>query len=230
MVIRVSALLALFFYCSLSYAEKAVEIPLNEVWANMSSRYMLAAKQLAKLEPEYFGRRENRRGPFTDSMTNQIQKALSAEFPPKSIMKPGLVVMGKGREALEYTYAVLVKGQPTQDKFPKGSEISAVFFTRVIGYMHLMQIQRVGNTITISYCLEPTASNAIVSAKIAIIPLGKLPPGEYRVNIRGFSKEPDDRNSDCESIPDDRMKKLICQPFEFSIAGNGTNETTHSDK
>jgi hypothetical protein len=195
---------------------------------NMVTTDVLQTKKVPHLEPEYFGKRENRRGPSTDSMTYQLLRAL--DDLSRTDMEPGFVVDGEGRKALENTFAILVQGQTARNSFEEGNEISAVLFTRVIGYMHLMQIEKTGSTITISYCLEPTAGNPIVSPKIALIPLGKLPSGEYQVEMAGFTKKPDDRKSDCEPIPDDRMKKLICQPFEFTIMNKGANETTHPDK
>jgi hypothetical protein len=214
MGMRVAILLAFFLCCSVSHAKEVVEIPLNEVWvANMSSHHMPESKKLVKLEPEHYGRQ----GGYLDSMMYRIARTLSREKRSDTPMRPGFAVLGEGREALEQIHAILVKGETSQDRFPQGTKISAVFFTRQIGSMHLLKIERGGNTFTINYCREPTASNPAISPKVAIIPLGKLAPGKYRVNILGFSKKPDSPKSSCEPITEDRIKNQVCQPYEFEI-------------
>jgi hypothetical protein len=226
MVSRILTFLAVALGCSISYAEEAVEIPLSEVWtANMASRHMLMTKKLTTLDPEY----SSHQGSYLNSRMFQITQTLSRGDPNDTTMRPGFAILSEKREVLEQVHAALVEGQTPQVEFLQGNNISVVFFTRQIGYMHLMRIERLKGTITIEYCLEPVGSLPHLSPKVAIIPLGKLPPGEYHVKMLGFSKKPDDRKSACEPISDDLMKKLICQPFEFTIVEEA-DETTHSDK
>jgi hypothetical protein len=218
MLIRILAIAVVWLCCCIGYAEEAVEIPLSEAWG-LNFR---ETKQAAHLERESNAKDEYRPPTYEErsqrlinSMTYQIHRALGDRS--RTEMRPGFAVTGEGREALEQVHAILVKGKTSQDRFPQGIKISAVFFTRRIGSMHLMKIERVGNTITINYCREPTASHPIVSPKVAMIPLGKLAPGKYRVNILGFSKKPDSPKSSCEPITEDRIKNQVCQPYEFEI-------------
>ena len=212
----IAILLVLVFCCSTGYAEEAEEIPLSEVWtANIAitSPDMVVTKQLVKLELEHSGRQD---GP-SDSMVSQITRTLAKDRRYDTPMRQGFAVDGEGREALEKMHAILVNDQSPPNRFPQGHDTWAVFFTRQTGYLHLMRIEVAGNVITIEYCREPTNSNAIVSAKVAMIPLGKLRSGKYQVRIVGFSKKPDSQKSRCEPIRDEHMKKQVCQSFEFSI-------------
>jgi hypothetical protein len=209
----IAILLTLVLGCSVSYAE---EILLSEVWtANIAitSPDMVETKPLIKLEREH----SRRRGGYLDSMIFQITQTLTRDQRYDTPMRQGFAVDGDGREALEEMHAILVNGQNPPDRFPQGHDTWAVFFTRQTGYLHLMRAELAGNVITIEYCREPTNSNAIVSAKVAMIPLGKLPSGRYQVTIVGFSKKPDSQKSKCEPIRDEHMKKQVCQSFEFSI-------------
>jgi hypothetical protein len=213
---RIAILLALFLGCSVSYAEDSVEIPLSEVW----SIGFRETKQAAHLEPEFFGRREDRQGSHFNSMIFQISRTLSREKHSDTAMRSGFAVLGEGREALEQIYAILVKGKTYQERFPQSSNVSAVFLTRQIGFMHLTKIERVGSIFTINYCREPTASNPIISPKVAIIPLGELAPGTYRVEILGYSKKPDSPKSPCELITEEGIKNQVCKSFEFEVVGD----------
>ncbi len=225
---RYSFFLVLVLCCSISAAKEAVEIPLSEVWG----MNLPGMKPVAHLEPESHGKQgetlsdEERGQRRINSMTYQLIRALSPDLRNEIPILPGFAVLGKGREALENAHAVLVKDQPIQNSFPEDRVVSAIFFAQVIYRLHLTRVERIGNSITIEYCLAPEASRNIVSPKLAIIPLGKLQPGKFQVNIVGFTKTRGYPQSDCKPLRDKKIEQLVCQPFEFSVLDNSEAETT----
>ena len=59
-----------------------------------------------------------------------------------------------------------------------------------------------------------------MGAKVALIPLGKLPTGIYEVKIVGFTKTLKERENFCRPIRDNCMDILACKSFEFSVEAN----------
>jgi hypothetical protein len=98
-----------------------------------------------------------------------------------------------------------------------GEDISLVFFSYQAGsFVHVRHVKRRGSVIQIRYQFVPHIL-AIVTSHFAIMPLGKLPEGKYRVDI---TQEPMNRGS-IGSNGDPKNEKwaeeVICKPFSFAV-------------
>lgn len=197
--------------------EKAVEIPLKEIWA----LDMPGTRHIYKLEPEIF---------------EQFRKLPSEEHKPladKSLIfkfgetldylkadqeaTQGFAVSGSGREALTNALQSRLKDGSPSSKFPANREITLIFFSHQLGrFVQLHEVKRHGDRIEVRYRLQPH-SEPYLTGHFALIPLGKLPTGEYRVEIvrSPMEKKYLDRGSK-ESDPI-RVAPSVCKPFTFEV-------------
>ncbi|WP_428305488.1 hypothetical protein [Lacipirellula sp.] len=84
-------------------------------------------------------------------------------------------------------------------------------------YLRLKKVTRDGTDIDVSYVFEPhyTADSTV---HLALIPLGKLPPGEY--NVR-FTQQPMERkyiDAGFVRVFGSQEKQIVCQPFTFLVS------------
>jgi hypothetical protein len=94
----------------------------------------------------------------------------------------GMAVQGEGREALDNLYRTRVEKQE-RSEVPAGTPVSLAFYTGGTGWLiHLQRVTRQGNTFTIQYRTIPY-HEAESSSHLALIPVGKLPSGKYRVKV-----------------------------------------------
>jgi len=201
------------------------EIPLDQIWAD----YTLGTRDILKLEPEVFSSEASKLPPDVhaqrarESLINQI----GAKFQSAPKEKPGPVqrpkprpafaVLGTGREALEAAAAVLAHGQQPQHSFPAGSEMSIVFFSYQAGSrVELVKVERRGETFEVHYRFFADGLTMSTS-HLALIPLGSLPPGKYRVEIIQAPMSGRFPHSETGQIMEDWARQLVCQPFSFSI-------------
>lgn len=162
MVGRILALLALFLCCTLSHAEDAVKIPLDQIWAfGMPGTHPIEASQLTK----------------------EIRSALANRPPKGGQAQVGFAVAGVGLQALRNAHKVLVKDEMPQATFPPGKKISLVFFSHQGGvYVHLDKVERSNNTVTINYKLIPHRTRE-ATEHFALIPLTNTPKGRIQVEV-----------------------------------------------
>lgn len=171
-------------------AAKGIEIPLDTIWAYK----MPGTKDIRELEPEllpenlYSRPAEEQRKLLKKRLWIPIALALSADssahWPREGqTARPGFAVEGTGRDALQRMHNVLVDGKKPRESFPAGSEISLAFFSYQCGaYFHLQHVERRGREIEIQY-RNVSPLDKIMSAHLAIIPVGKLPVGKYQVEV-----------------------------------------------
>jgi len=137
--------------------------------------------------------------------------------------KMGFAVSGTGMEALRRAHDVIVQGKSPKEQFPSDSELNAVFYSGTSGtYVHLVGITRSGNDIQVRYRLTPHTT-AQVTEHIALIPLGKLMPGKYRVNIVRAPTESKYRKLGFEELPQETADQIVCHSFSFVVSGEGTD-------
>jgi len=154
-----------------------------------------------------------------ESLVVAIERAMNAMPKGKDAkMGPGFAVEGQGRAALRGIYDVLVKGGTPRQHFPAGKELSLVFFSRSMqAGIRLESVTRTGEVFNISYALTSRAEQAMIWL-LAIIPVGELRPGDYRVDLRRCrDKEPELNERGFPLIPVGVEKDLICQPFSFTV-------------
>jgi hypothetical protein len=193
-------------------------IPLKDIWAYE----MPGTRDVWELEPDKFGvkvrdlssQEQSKR--YKESLIFQIRNHFGM---PKSqqMALPGFAVLGSGMDALRNAHAVLVKGKQPRKAFPENSAVSIVFFSKVFDYyVHLEKVEKQGNTITIKYFFVPHRGDG--TAHFALIPLGKMPVGEIKVDavrsplpkmsdVAGFGAPP---STALDSI-------VVCRPFSFKV-------------
>jgi hypothetical protein len=208
---RVAILLALLFN-SIGCAK---EIPLSGIWALQ----MPGTKNVQDLEPEHYGKsqqglsEEERLEHLTESLTYQIPQIINQKVESKPIGE-GFVVTGSGKKALSNVKSALESGAP--ETLPANTELALFFYAREFGSrVHLKHVERSENDITIEFAFVSHGLK-MMSNHFALIPLGKLPPGEYHVNII-----PSIRNRSGTADNPERAyslaKEYVSQPFVFSI-------------
>ena len=133
----------------------------------------------------------------------------------------GFATRGTGREALRSAYSVLTEKNKPRETFPQGSSIFAVFFTtEVTAYVHLHHVERKGNVINIRYRFVPHETED-TSRHVALIPLGKLPPGEYRVNVSQASIEQAYVKGFWPMSNEEGARRIVCNSFSFLVLEKG---------
>ncbi len=202
-----------------SEKSKAVEIPLKSIWAHE----MPGTRDVRELEPDVFGEgtkdisRKERVRRETASLFNRI----GSEMPfarEGVIARPGFAVLGTGLQSLRNAKVALVKQKKPAQPFSSESDISIFFFSSSFGqYVHLDHVERRGKTIKIAYRFVPHETKQM-TAHYALIPLGKLPIGKYRVDIVRLPLEQKYVEKGFKSVEPQWESRVVCQPFSFTVA------------
>lgn len=194
-------------------------VSLDQIWAYD----MPGARDVCELEPDNFGEQTRtlpdaeRISLSKDSLTQQIRRAIKYSVPRSTDAKPGFAVLGRGLEALRAAYQVLVRGESIQATFPEDAEVSLVFFSHLAGsYVRLENAERRGNKIEIRYRFVAHRTKDATN-HFALIPLGKLPPGKYQVDIVQLPIEHPNRTAEMAYLPPDKARRIVCQPFSFTV-------------
>jgi hypothetical protein len=131
--------------------------------------------------------------------------------------KRGFAVSGVGPAALPRVHEVLVSGKKPSSAFPSGADVSLVFFSHPArARVAIDRIEREGKIIRIHFML---ISHGLlnISSTLALIPLGQLPAGDYRVEM---IRSPNERKHNQLGFPPveaNAEQRIICRPFEFSV-------------
>jgi hypothetical protein len=143
-------------------------------------------------------------------------------FPPKKKdANHGFAVQGEGFDALREAHAVFVEEKTRRDTFSANSEISAVFFAHETRrYVHLHKVERQGNNINIYYRFIPHETEE-TTRHFALIPLGRLPIGNYRVKVIQSPMEQKYADIGFRPLNDDVARRIVCRPFSFSVSQQG---------
>lgn len=182
--------------------DKPVTIPLKEIWANnMPDTKEIGS--LAKQDPRLTG----------------ITSALG--FPPKEEAKPAFAVQGKGLDALREAHVVIVDKKKSRDTFAAGSDVSVVFFAHETrSYVHMHKVERQGNNVNVSWRFVPHETEDM-TRHVALIPLGKLPSGKYRVNIIRSAMPQKYIDLGFRPTSEEVARRVVCGSFSFSVSEQG---------
>jgi hypothetical protein len=166
-----------------------------------------------------YGMPETRRVAELDgNLVGEIGRSLAPGRRENRQTGDGFAVLGTGLNGLREAHAVLVMSNKPQNKFPADSEISLIFFTYwPPRYVHLHRVERKKNVIDVYYRFTPSAGG--LSQHFALIPLGNLSAGEYRVNI--VRSPMGQRRIDRDSLPvsEADSRRAVCNSFGFSMIG-----------
>jgi hypothetical protein len=203
-----------------------VTIPLDQVWAYD----MPMTRDIRELEPNFSGKRiatlsaEERDHRFSQSLVNQVTGVLDYLSPRKNkLAGPAFAVTGTGLSALRQAHAVLVDNTTSQHLFGSADDISIVFFSHSFGsYVRFEQIQQHGNTFDIQYRFESHLTRDM-SRHFALIPIGKLPIGTYRVKLVQLPIVGEGVAGEDTLVSADKVRHIICQSFYFSVVDERDN-------
>jgi len=236
---RASKLIVWLVFISLGAAcggcareEPSIEIPLNKIWGYQ----MPGTLDIETLEPDHFGpaaRQRLEQNPtdlYNSSLSHQIYMAIGCQVDKKQPIGPGFAVAGTGHEALAAVKKIMEQDQISPQIFPVGTEVSLFFFTRDCWPLKLKNVAMLDNTISIRYQHVPHALNrayATVSYRyFALIPLGKLPVGNYAVDMVQTT-ERKYTGQGFETVGKEVGEKRVCKSFAFVIIGRDEEESNH---
>ena len=138
----------------------------------------------------------------------------------KDVARPGFAVSGSRRSALHAAFAVFIDWGARREEFSSGDEITIVFFSDPISryLVQLQQVEREDNEIEILYQLKPGIGGRNYS-NFALIPLGKLRVGEYRVEMRQLRRElnPIETKMGFKPLDEEWSRNFLCKPFSFVV-------------
>lgn len=180
----------------------ATDIPLAEIWAHM----MPGTKKIHGLQKDV---------PDENTVMAKIGRVLSEKIRQKT--EPSFAVEKTGLEGLKNAYAVFSGEMKRPTSLSKDNEISIVFFTHPSNYyVHLSRVVLDGNTIRVGYRLVPHMTQDM-TMHFALIPIGKLPKGKYKVYVLA---EPIEKKLLIGGLkePDVQKKATIASSsFEFNV-------------
>ncbi|HMP05934.1 MAG TPA: hypothetical protein PJ982_06250, partial [Lacipirellulaceae bacterium] len=117
-------------------------------------------------------------------------------------------------------YDVFINKQAPPERLPADGEVCAVVYTYSSQpHVKLDRVERRGNVLQVHYLM--IAHGHLSNPRhLWVIPLGKLPAGEYEVElIRGpqerEAKEANDPRFPL--VPAGLEQKAVCRPFRFSV-------------
>ena len=190
--------------------EESITIPLTEIWSTNQKRMWALDEPVSK----YFGQML-KNDPANHALLTDIMKALSSGA-VEDKADPAFAVEGEEREALRNAHDVLVGKQQRPTSLSRDSNVSIAFFSlRSSYYISITEVQKQGETIRITYEYIPHITEDTTSLS-ALIPLGELSSGHYRVEIdhepfeKRFSKYR-------KSGPHERMLGRVSTSFEFNV-------------
>jgi hypothetical protein len=131
---------------------------------------------------------------------------------------PGFAVAGSGLEALRNVHAILVKGDERLQVFSTNQAISILFFSHTASgnRVHVRHVERTNREIMIQFRLMPYFEKNL-SLSLALIPIGKLPAGEYRVEMVQLPVERKYVEMGIKPLDKNWAKMFVCKSFSFSV-------------
>lgn len=178
--------------------EKAVTIPLKSIWALQ----MPDTRDVRKLGPDDAAR---------------IRVWLTERTGERAKAGPCFVVNGEGKDALANAARVLVDGEAPMKRIPAGKVVTLVFYSySAPGYVAVKSVRHSSERITVKYqVITHQTSNATVH--FALIPLGKLSPGNLNVNLVELKK------GGPEQYPEVK-ERAICDSCSLVVQDGGTRK------
>ncbi len=208
------------------HAEVAT-IPLDQIWGySLPDTRDIAGITLPETDPQegVIGRTDAMFRRQREQNIEQLRRALTAK-PPTERALPGFVLprhpdfftlqKASNRVAGMMQYAH-EKRRFESETFRAGEDMTLVFFTHPASYyVRLRKVGRQDNEITVQYEFEPHASPE-VTVHFALIPLGKLPAGEYQVRFEQIPLAQKYREAGFDPVEPDALT-IVCRPFSFKM-------------
>ena len=150
------------------------------------------------------------------SLLSQIRNHLQYNKPSKSASQ-AFAVEGTGRTARREAAAVMLGKKKPQDSFPANRDLSVIFFSDLFGsYVHLAKVEQQRGRVVICYRFVPHESSQLTT-HIALVPLGKLSPGEVKVDIKRLPMQHKYLDEGFKELPSSWDSRIVSQPFRFRV-------------
>ncbi len=194
-------------------SKNAVVIPLDSVWGHK----LFGTKDIYELE----GGQEKLNGMMLEerlkhSVVSRIGRALS-RYDDKRIAGKGFVLTNAGLDALQRVDEIFADPTKRTDTVSATSDLILCFYAYAGGRSVVLdQIVREGNNFTIKYHFV-AANYGMHSPQFALIPLDKLPPGEYHVEVKQLPGTGPGWGPQAPPMDPNRVRQLICQSFDFAV-------------
>lgn len=180
-----------------------VEIPLKEIWA----LDMPGTRDVRELDP---------RKAAEETMITKMGSALFRHG-TRPEAGPCFVVKGEGKKALANAVNLIVAGDKPPESVPSGEDVSLVFYSHPApGYVFLDSVQRSAGRLTLKYKVIVHQTTEVTS-HFALIPLGKLDPGTFTVDV----VEVDGGGPKYDSA---EAKRAVCDSCSFMVRDGRTPE------
>jgi hypothetical protein len=182
---------------------EVITIPLDQIWATR----MPGTLDIEQLSP---------RDPLVFEIRRSIGFAAKDER-----ASPAFAVIGTGLDALREAHEVFIRQKEPRQSVRVGSQTSVIFFAHETReYVHLHRVECRGYTLKAYYRFVPN-ENEEMSAYLAIIPLGKLPAGRYRVKIIRSPMEQKYVDIGFRPLSDEVARQIVCGSFSFWVNEHG---------
>lgn len=195
-------------------SDDPVEIPLKKIWA----LNIPGTRNVRDLDPPRQREPQSEEEFIRTSLVEQIVHSLSRNHWPKEGEKAGqaFVVVGTGVDALRQATRVLAGEAKRKEAVPADKELTLVFYTYNSGRsLRLDEVHRRGNEVAVDYHLEAYEGMLQSFTYFALIPLGKLAPGEVQVTVtRATDTGPSYLVERFKSVPAER---LVSGSFTFEV-------------
>lgn len=105
----------------------------------------------------------------------------------------------------------------TNREVPPDEELALFFYSSPApGYVHLHSVHRADDRLIIKYKVIPHLTTEI-TAHFAFIPLGKLPDGEYRVEIERIDTSETSPPGMKIQLNVGQINRAVCTPCSFDV-------------
>jgi hypothetical protein len=196
-------------------AIKSIEIPLERVWAldmpdTRSVRDLEPDIDVAKLSAAELAKR---------SLVTQIGMSLLRHPDPKEneAAGKGFAVAGDGLAELQPATSVIADGKERPELFGTNDSITLAFYSfPTKGLVQLETVRRLDKSVTISFRIVPQAAPAARS-HFALIPLGRLPPAKYSVDLRALPLDERFVDAGIKPMTPAEIHRSVCESFSFLV-------------
>ncbi|MGL4514844.1 MAG: hypothetical protein ACRCT8_17285 [Lacipirellulaceae bacterium] len=192
---------------------EAISIPLETVWAHD----MPGTRDIHELQKE-FDKRYPPMGNEQESLLAIVARGI--ERRRGSPVGEAMAVQGSGLDALVNVFRVFTK-QVDKSRGAKGlagdDGVSLFFFTAYSPrYVHLKEITRSGSNVAVKYDLIPHLTKDL-SMHLALVPLGDLPAGQYRVEVSAKPLTEDAVGAGFTDVDDQWKDRHVSSSFAFRV-------------
>jgi hypothetical protein len=196
-----------------SSSDKTTAIPLDRIWA-----YKMPGTRDIKSLSKNVPADELDMRLLNAALELSYERAERMKF--KDVARPGFAIPGNGRTALHTALAVFIDWGARRNELSSADELTIAFFSEPISRyaVQIRQVTRKDNVIEIQYELVPDTDRGS-HVNFALIPIGKLPVGTYRVELRQLPRDlkPAEIKMGFKTLDEEWSRNFLSKPFSFIV-------------